>query len=119
MEPLEGNMPGASEPDPVSTKQQRIAQLAQQAPSMGFFSLAHHIDLRWLYEAYLRVRKNGATGVVGQTPADNQGHPGATRRSRRKRAKSGSYRAPRARRAHNPKGTGAEPRQSGMTSTGA
>ena len=51
MELLEGNMAGASKPDPVSTKQQRIAELAKQSPEMGFTSLAHHIDLHWLYEA--------------------------------------------------------------------
>src|SRR4029077_10650232 len=62
---LEGNMPGASKPDPVSTKQQRIAELAQQAPARGFTSLAYHIDLRWLYEAYLRVRPDAAAGVDG------------------------------------------------------
>ena len=43
---LEGNMAGASEPDPVSTKQQQIAELAKQDPQRGLFSLAHHIDLR-------------------------------------------------------------------------
>ena len=67
MGPLEANMAGASEPDPVSTKQQRIAELAEQDPQRGLFSLAHHIDLRWRHEAYLRVRPDGATGVDGQT----------------------------------------------------
>ena len=37
---------------------------------MGFTSLAYHIDLRWLYEAYLRVRPDGAAGVDGQTIED-------------------------------------------------
>ena len=45
VEPLEGNRPGAPDPDPLSTRQQRIAELAQQAPEMGFTSLAHHSDL--------------------------------------------------------------------------
>ena len=63
-------MAGASEPDPVSTKQQRIAELAKQSPQMGFTSLTHHIDLRWLHEAYLRTRQDGAPGVDGQTAAD-------------------------------------------------
>jgi hypothetical protein len=31
---LGGNMAGASEPDPVLTKQQRIAEVARQAPQM-------------------------------------------------------------------------------------
>jgi group II intron reverse transcriptase/maturase len=104
MEPLEGNMAGASEPDPVFTKQQRIAELAKQSPHMGFTSLAHHIDLRWLYEAYLRTRKDGAVGVDGQTAADYAADLGDNLRSLLERAKSGTYRAPPVRRAHIPKG---------------
>jgi hypothetical protein len=41
--------------------------LAKQAPSLGFTTLAHHIDLRWLHTAYLRTRRDGAVGVDGQT----------------------------------------------------
>ena len=51
----------------VSTKQQRIAGIARQAPEMALTSLSHHIDLNWLYEAYRRTRKDGAPGVDGQT----------------------------------------------------
>jgi hypothetical protein len=47
-EPLEGNMAGAQEPDPVSTKRQRIAELAKQDPQRVFTSLNHHLDLLWL-----------------------------------------------------------------------
>jgi len=60
-------MASASELGDMSTGQQRIAELAKQAPQMGFTSLAHHIDLGWLYEAYQRTRKDGAVGVDGQT----------------------------------------------------
>ena len=107
-------MAGASEPDPVFTKQQQIAELAKQDPQMGLFSLAHHIDLRWLYEAYLRVRKDGATGVDGQTAADFAAHLGDNLRSLLERAKSGTYRAPPVRRVHIPKGTGDETRPLGI-----
>jgi RNA-directed DNA polymerase len=107
-------MAGASEPDPVSTKQQRIAELAKQAPHMGFFSLAHHIDLRWLHEAFLRVRPDGATGVDGQTATDYAAHLGDNLRSLLERAKSGTYRAPPVRRVHIPKGTGSETRPIGI-----
>lgn len=34
---------------------------------MAFSTLAHHIDIDWLKEAYRRTRKDGATGVDGQT----------------------------------------------------
>ena len=62
-EPLEGNMASASKLGTVSTRQQRIAELAKQSPLMGFTSLAYFIDVEWLREAYLRTRKDGATGV--------------------------------------------------------
>jgi RNA-directed DNA polymerase len=114
MEPLEGNMAGASEPDPVSTKQQRIAELAKQSPEMGFTSLAHHINLRWLYEAYLRTRPDGATGVDEQTAADYSAKLGDNLRALLERAKSGTYRAPPVRRVHIPKGTSGDTRPIGI-----
>jgi len=55
------------EPKTVSTKQQRIAELARIHPEVSFTSLAYHIDIRWLYEAYQRTRKDGAVGVDEQT----------------------------------------------------
>ena len=104
MEPLEGNMADASEPEDVSTKQQRIAELAKQSPQMGFTSLAHLIDLDWLHEAYRRTRKDGAVGVDGQTAADYEADLEDNLRSLLDRAKSGTYRAPPVRRVHIPKG---------------
>src|ERR1700722_3158651 len=69
-EPLEGNMADASKSGTVCTKQQRIAELAQQAPPLGFTSLNHYLDLTWLGEAYQRTRTDGAGGVDGQTGED-------------------------------------------------
>jgi group II intron reverse transcriptase/maturase len=97
-------MASASELDPVFTKQQRIAELAKQSPHMGFTSLAHHLDLRWLHEAFLRTRKDGAVGVDGQTAQDYEAHLVDNLRSLLERAKSGTYRAPPVRRVHIPKG---------------
>src|SRR6187401_3574457 len=65
-QPLEGNMTGTSGPEFVSTKQQRIAELARTSPGMSFTTLAHHIDLFWMYIAYTETRKDGAVGVDGQ-----------------------------------------------------
>lgn len=93
------------EPDDVSTRQQRIAELARIHPEVSFTSLAHHIDLRWLQEAYRRTRKDGATGVDGQTAADYEKDLEGNLRSLLERAKSGSYRAPPVRRTYIPKGT--------------
>jgi group II intron reverse transcriptase/maturase len=114
MESLEGNMAGASKPDLVSTRQQRIAELAKQSPEMGFTSLAHHIDLRWLYEAYLRTRPDGAPGVDGQTMADYSANLRHNLQALLDRAKSGTYRAPPVRRVHIPKGTSGDTRPIGI-----
>lgn len=75
----------------------------------------HHIDLRWLHEAFLRTRRDGAPGVDGQTAADYAADLAGNLQSLLDRAKSGTYRAPPARRVHIPKGAGsAETRPLGI-----
>jgi RNA-directed DNA polymerase len=98
----------------VSTKLQRIAKLAREAPEMAITSLSHHIDIEWLREAYRRTRKDGATGVDGQTAAQYEVELEANLQSLLDRAKSGAYRAPPVRRVHIPKGNGAETRPIGI-----
>lgn len=90
-------------PDIVSTKQERIATLAKQSPQMGFTSLAYLMDLPWLLQAYHRTRKNGATGVDGQTWHEYGENLEANLQSLLDRAKSGRYRAPPVKRVHIPK----------------
>jgi RNA-directed DNA polymerase len=111
---LGGNMAGAQQPDPVSTKQQRLAELAKQSPQLGFTSLNHHLDLIWLVEAYNRTRKDGAPGVDGQTDDDYGLSLLDNLTSLLDRAKSGAYFAPPVRRVHIPKGTGPETRPLGI-----
>ena len=106
MEPLKGKAARTSGLDPVYTKQQRIAKLAKQAPGMAFTTLAHHIDLDWLKEAYRRTRKDGAVGVDEQTARDYAEHLEDNLRSLLERAKSGTYHAPPVKRVHIPKGDG-------------
>jgi len=67
MRPLEGKMPGTPSPETISTRRQRIAELARQSPQAAFTTLAHHIDIDWMVEAFRRTRKDGAVGVDGQT----------------------------------------------------
>jgi len=98
----------------VSTKQQRIAELAKQNPTMAFTSLNHHLDAAWLREAFHRTRKDGAPGVDGQTWAQYGENLEENLRSLVDRAKSGTYRAPPVRRVHIPKGTGTETRPIGI-----
>jgi hypothetical protein len=107
-------MPGTPSPDPISTKRQRIATLARDSPQAAFTTLAHHIDIDWLTEAYLRTRKDGAVGVDGQTAADYAADLEGNLRSLLDRAKSGRYQAPPVRRVHIPKWTGSETRPIGI-----
>ena len=116
MELSVGNTEGAMEPDDVSTKQRRIAELARIHPEVSFTSLAYHIDLRWLHEAYQRTRKDGAVGVDGQTAEEYAKDLGGNLRGLLERAKAGTYFAPPVRRAHIPKGMGAETRPIGIPS---
>jgi group II intron reverse transcriptase/maturase len=92
------------ESEDVSTKQQRIAELARIHPEVSFTSLAYHIDLKWLYAAYLKTRKDGAVGIDEQTAEDYQKNLGSNLRLLLEQAKSGNYRAPPVRRVHIPKG---------------
>jgi hypothetical protein len=96
-------MAGASKPVDVSTKQQRIAELARQSPEMGFTSLAYFIDLRWMLEAFDRTRKDGAVGVDGQDGEAYAANLLGNLQSLLNRAKSGTYVAPPVRRVHIPK----------------
>lgn len=87
----------------VSTKQQRIAQWAEQTPQMSFTSLAYLMDLDWLREAYRRTRKDAAVGVDGQTAADYEPNLEANLQSLLDRAKAGTYTAPPVKRVYIPK----------------
>ena len=98
----------------VCTRQQRIAELAKQDPKMGLTTLAHHMDMVWLHEAYLRTRPDGAVGVDGQTIDDFNKDRRGNLEALLEAAKSGTYRAPPVRRVHIPKGTGDETRPIGV-----
>lgn len=90
----------------VSTKLERIAKLAKQAPNMVLTTLAHHIDVEWLHEAYRRTRKDGATGVDGQSAEQYAQELEGNLQRLLDRMKSGTYRAPPVRRVHIPKNDG-------------
>ena len=91
-------MKGTSTPANVCTKLERIAELAKRAPTMKLRTLAHHIDIDWMHEAYRRTRKDGAVGVDGQTAKDYAVDLEGNLRSLLDRAKSGCYQAPPVRR---------------------
>ena len=104
---LEGKTMEMMGSNTVSTKQQRIAELARQLSGVPFTSLAHHMDVDWLREAFKRTRKDGATGVDGQTAQDYSMNLEANLQSLLDRAKAGEpYKAPPVRRTFIPKGDG-------------
>ena len=107
-------MPGTSSPTSVSTRLQRIAELARRSPSTVLTTLAHHIDEEFLREAYRRTRKDGAPGVDRQTADEYAVELESNLRSLLGRFKSGTYRAPPVKRVHIPKGDGTKTRPIGI-----
>ncbi len=99
-------MAEASTSTTVSTKLQRIAELARTHPEMVLTNLARHIDVELLHEAYRRTRKDGAVGIDGQSAAEYAAHLDANLASLHHRMKDGSYRAPPVRRVHIAKAPG-------------
>ena len=98
----------------VSTRLERIAKLAKDTPKVALRTLAHHIDIDLLREAYRLTRKDGAVGVDGQTAAAYAMKLETNLRSLLDRAKSGTYVAPPVRRVYIPKGDGKETRPLGI-----
>ena len=100
MDLSEGKMKRSSSCEAISTKQRKIATLAQVEPKMVLTTLAHHIDVDWLAEAYRRTRKSAAAGVDGVTAEDYERDLDKNLSSLLDRFKSGKYRAPAVRRVY-------------------
>jgi group II intron reverse transcriptase/maturase len=98
----------------ISTKLQRIAKLAKEAPQLAFTTLAHHIDMGLLHEAFRRTRKDAAAGIDGQTGAEYAANLEENLQSLLDRVKSGKYQAPPVRRVFIPKGDGSKTRPIGV-----
>ena len=111
---LEGTTTETPISDTVYTRLQRIAELAREDPERAFLSLAHHIDMELLHEAFRRTRKDGATGVDGQTGSEYENGLEENLRSLLDRFKSGRYKAPPVRRTYVPKGDGRQTRPIGI-----
>lgn len=98
----------------ISTRLSRIAELTRKYPEGAHTTLAHHIDIEFLNEAYRRTRKDGAVGVDGQTAAHYADHLESNLGDLLERLKSGRYRAPPVKRVHIPKGNGRDTRPIGI-----
>ncbi len=90
----------------VSTKQLSIANTAKKYPHEPITVLHPNLDLHWLWEASLRVRKNSASGVDNQTYADYEDGRQERLMALLSKAKDGSYRAPPVKRKYIPKDGG-------------
>ena len=109
-------MAGTLSPTTVSTKLQRIATLASEDPERVLTTLAHHIDVDFLKEAFRRTRKDGAVGVDGQVAPFYAENLDANLESLLHRFKSGTYYAPPVRRVYIPKDGGKAFRPIGIPS---
>jgi RNA-directed DNA polymerase len=97
-------MTGTKGLEGISTKQQQIAELAKRFETLT--TLAHHVDMAWMREAYRRTRKDGAPGVDDQSAEEYGQRLEENLQSLLERAKAGTYRALAVRRVHIPKGNG-------------
>lgn len=113
---LEGKITETPIFETVSTRLQRIAELAREDKERAFLSLAHHIDIELLREAFRRTRKDGAVGVDGQTGREYEDRLEENLQSLLDRFKSGQYKAPPVRRTYVPKGDGTKMRPIGIPS---
>ena len=90
----------------LSTKRQRIAELARTKRGVALSKLHHVIDVEWMKEAYRLTRKDGAPGIDDVTADDYAINLDANLLDLLDRIKSGHYKAPPVRRAYIPKTDG-------------
>jgi len=77
-------------------------------------TLAHHIDLAWMYEAYRQTRKDGALGIDKVSAQEYAADLESNLMSLLGRFKTGTYFAPPVRRVEIPKGDGTKTRPIGI-----
>ena len=86
----------------------RLTELAKGDQARRFYSIAHFLTPRALYEAVKGLRKNASAGVDGVTFQDYQKELGRTLQNLHERVKSGQYRAQPLRRDYIPKENGSQ-----------
>lgn len=101
--------------DNMYTKQRRIAQAAEKHSGKSLTSVAHHIDVQWMYCAYEWTRRDGAAGIDGVTAAEYEVGLWEKLKNLVELLKSGNYRAPPVKRVYIPKaGSSTEKRPIGI-----
>ncbi len=99
---------------PVSTRLERIAELAREKRQVVLTALAHVIDVEFLKEAYRRTRRDGAPGVDGETAEEYARDLEGNLADLLKRFRTGTYWAPPVRRVYIPKGDSGKTRPIGI-----
>ena len=84
----------------------RLTELAKEDPARRFYSVAHFLTPRALYEAFKGLRKNASAGVDGLTFQEYQKELGRNLQDLWERVRSGKYRALPLRRVYIPKEDG-------------
>jgi len=97
------------------TKQRRIAEAAEKHAGESLVSVAHHIDVQWMYCAYEWTRRDGAAGIDGVTAEEYEKGLWEKLGNLVELLKSGTYQAPPVKRVYIPKaGSGTEKRPIGI-----
>jgi RNA-directed DNA polymerase len=105
---------GTPSRETVGDRLRRIATLVEKAAGRPFTTLAHHVDLAWLREAYARTRKDGAPGVDGLDGDDYSKDLEGNLQDLLRRIRTNTYRAPPVRGVDIPKGDGKSTRPLGI-----
>ena len=87
----------------MSTKLDRIAELAREDPKRTFFSIAHLLTPEALYQAFKALRRNASAGVDGVTYREYQENARENIEKLHRRLRNKQYRAQPLRRAYIPK----------------
>jgi RNA-directed DNA polymerase len=90
----------------MSTKLDRLAELAKEDGKRQFFSIAHLITPEALYAAFRGLRKGASAGVDGVTYKEYEKDAGGNIRQLYQRLKDGKYQAQPLRRVYIPKEDG-------------
>src|ERR1700674_5508624 len=90
----------------MSTKLDRLSELAKEDPKRRFFSIAHLITPEALYAAFRGLRKDASAGVDGVTHEEYQQDAERNIRRLYQRLKDGKYQAQPLRRVYIPKENG-------------
>src|SRR6202166_2815288 len=90
----------------MSTKLDRLSELAKEDPKRRFFSIAHLITPEALYAAFRGLRKDASAGVDGVTHQEYQKDAERNIQELYQRLKDGKYQAQPLRRVYIPKENG-------------